>query len=378
MKIAQVSATFPPYMGGTGNVCYHYAKGLAGLGHDVTVFTSRYSDDGKSDHDNFSINRFRPLFRIGNAPCIPQLLGMEKPDTIHLHYPFYFGGEMLYLLKKIRGYDYIVSYHNNVVLEGFLKYPVSLHTKIISRQILASAERIIVPTMDFFSTLVQPRFSLPEEKVIEIPNGVDLSCFSGDGNAIRQRYGIPDESRVILFVGALDTAHYYKGLEVLMQSVQLLKSRTPPAILLVVGDGDLKSQYQSLARHLGIQDRTIFTGTIPDFPDLARHYLASDIVIYPTVADSIESFGMVAAEGMAAGRPVIASNIPGVRAVVEHEKTGFLFQPGNPSALAEKIEVLLSDESLCRRLGKNGREKAEKEYNWDSIIQRLEGVYLNR
>lgn len=377
MRIAQVSATFPPYMGGTGNVCYHYADELAKRGHEVTVFTSRYPDCDYTYPDYFTVKRYRPLFRIGNAPFIPQLFGLDTFDIIHLHYPFYFGGEMIYLLDKIRNRSYIVSYHNNVVMQGLLKYPINIHTRVISRRILENAEKIIVPTMDFFTATVQPLLSLPKREVAEIPNGVDLTYFTRDGYMIRHEYGISSHMKVILFVGALDSAHYYKGLEVLMRSMKLAERQSQPSVLLVIGDGNLKPYYQNLARQYGIGERTIFTGTIPEPVTLACHFLASDIVVYPTVADTIESFGMVAAEGMAAGKPVIASNIPGVRCVVDHLSTGLLVKPGDERDLADAILYLLDNPAIRQEMGKNGRLKVERCYTWEKVIGRLEEEYSN-
>ena len=92
MRIAHVTATFPPYQGGTGTVCYHNALGLARLGHEVTVFTAEHPGGGHVDPEEFMVCRLPSLFRIGNAPFLPVLLGLREFDVIHLHLPFPFGG----------------------------------------------------------------------------------------------------------------------------------------------------------------------------------------------------------------------------------------------------------------------------------------------
>ena len=375
MKIAQVSATFPPYMAGTGNVCYHYAIELAKLEHDVTVFTSRFPDEDYKYPDLFEVKRFKPLFRIGNAPFMPQLLSIKDYDIIHLHCPFFFGEEMIYLLRKLNGEKYVVSYHNNVEIHGFLDRPVKMHTKHISKRILTNAEKVIVPTLDFYNSSVRKMFDLEDTAVIEIPNGVDVTLFAGDGKGIRARYNLCESCRVILFVGALDKAHYYKGLEILMKSFRHLLSKYKDIKLMIIGDGNLKKYYENLSMAYNIEKFTIFTGKVPSFGDLAKHYLACDMVVYPTTTTMIESFGMVLIEAMAAEKTVIASNIPGIRAVVDNGVNGFLVRPRNVGDLASKIEYLLENEEVRMNFGKNGRIKVEEKYLWANIVKAVEEVY---
>ena len=373
MKIAQVSATFPPYMAGTGNVCYHYAIELAKLGHDVTVFTSRFPDEDYKYPDLIEVKRFKPLFRIGNAPFMPQLLSIKDYDIIHLHCPFFFGGEMIYLLRKIKGEKYVVSYHNNVEIHGFLERPVKIHSKRIRKRILTNAEKVIVPTLDFYNSSVKKMFDLEDTAVIEIPNGVDVSLFVGDGKEIRTRYKIDASCRVILFVGALDKAHYYKGLEILMKSFRHLLSKYKDIKLMIIGDGNQKKYYVNLSKQYNIEEFTIFTGKVTNFADLAKHYLACDIVVYPTTV--IESFGMVLIEAMAAGKPVVASNVPGIRAVVDGGVNGFLAPPKNVEDLTSKIQYLLENEEVRMKYGREGRRKVEEDYLWMNIVKMVEGVY---
>jgi glycosyltransferase involved in cell wall biosynthesis len=149
MKIAQVSATFPPYMAGTGNVCYHYAIELAKLGHEVTVFTSSHSNEEYEYPNLFEVRRFKPLFRVGNAPFTPQLLSIKDFDIIHLHYPFFFGGEMIYLISKLNGQKYIITYHNDVILNGMTKNLLRLYNNVIMKSIIKNSDKICVTSLDY-------------------------------------------------------------------------------------------------------------------------------------------------------------------------------------------------------------------------------------
>ena len=113
MRIAHVSATFPPYHGGTGNVCYENARILAGRGHDVHVFTASWPGE-PHDPPGVTVHRLRPAVRVGNAPVLPQLRALEGYDLVNLHYPFFSGAELLALSRR----RYVATYHHDVELPG--------------------------------------------------------------------------------------------------------------------------------------------------------------------------------------------------------------------------------------------------------------------
>ncbi|WP_297437248.1 glycosyltransferase [Thermococcus sp.] len=375
MKIAQVSATFPPYMAGTGNVCYHYSVELAKLGHEVTVFTSRYPDEDYSYPDIVTVKRFKPLFRIGNAPFIPQLLREIKDfDIVHLHYPFFFGGEIMYFLKKLRNQKYVITYHNDVILQGMLNFPLKFYKTMIMKQILKNAEKIVVTSLDYARNSELWEISRIKEKIVEIPNGVDIDRFNPkiNGEEIKVRYAIEDKD-IVLFVGALDKAHYFKGVEYLLQSFASIKNRN--LFLVIVGDGDLKGYYMKLAERLGLKNRTLFTGRVSS-EDLPKYYASADVVVLPSITMG-EAFGLVLIEGMATGKPVIATNLPGVRTVVDNGINGYIVEPKNTKDLSERISYLLENEKTRKKFGKRGRKKVEKMYSWEKIGKKLEEVYKN-
>jgi glycosyltransferase involved in cell wall biosynthesis len=373
MHIAQVSATFPPYMAGTGNVCLNNSVGLARRGHKVTVLTREYTTGSYDDPENIRVIRYKPLFEIGNAPFIPELMRTKGYDIVHLHYPFYFGGEMMYLLSKLKKIRYVVTYHNDVRVENRLNNAIILHEKTIMRKILLNARKVCFHSMDFASHSSIHRLVDDHPGAIEIiPNGVDTGRFTPGLSAdeVKKAHELK-EMQVILFVGSLDKAHYFKGVDVLLNSFAGIRSKNYRLVL--VGEGDMKPDYISRARELGVLDQTVFAGRVPE-NDLPYYYAAADLVVLPSVA--IESFGMVLIEAMACGKPVIASDIPGVRTVVEDEVDGFLTRPGDEKDLGCKIRYLLDNEETCRRFGMNGRRKVERMYTWETIAERLEACYL--
>lgn len=370
MKIAQVSATFPPYMGGTGNVCYHNSIELVKLGHNVTVFTAGNQGVSEIVDPNIQVNRLKPMLHIGNAPLLPGLLSIEGFDLIHLHMPFFFGGECIFLNSLLKKSRYIVTYHNDVIFHNFVDTFLSFHSRIIGDKIFQNAECVCVTSMDFARNCSKKNV-FRDLSLVELPNGVDINTFQPgiEPGWVRPHYNLGDKI-VLLFVAALDKAHYFKGLEHLLVAFQRL-DRTKYS-LIVVGDGNLKDHYIRLSRTLGIEQNMIFAGRVPD-SQLHNYYRDSDIVILPSTG--IESFGMVLIEGMACGKPVIASNLPGMRTVVDDNTNGLLVDPGNICDLKDKIEYLGDNKEIRTQFGIAGRKKVEKCYSWQPIGEWLERIY---
>jgi len=369
-----VTATFPPYLAGTGLVCYYNALGLAQLGHKVTVYTADGGTDDHHDPSEISVHRLPVLFRLGNAPLLPSLWNLAGFDIVHLHYPFYFGAEMLFLKSLLGRSRYVVTYHQDVLFDGWLRFPERLHHALLGRQILSRAARVLATSQDYArASRLGPLARARPGLVGELPNGVDARRFHPGvkGGAVRDHYRLRPEDRTVLFVGALDRAHYFKGIGVLLQALGRISD--PDVRLLLVGDGDLRAGYQSQAEALGLAARATFCGRVAD-ADLPAHYAASDLLVLPSTTMG-EAFGVVLLEAMACGKPVIASNLPGVRSVVGDGQDGLLVQPGDAADLAQKLEQLLADAPGRREMGLRGRKKVEERYDWPRIVPRLEEVY---
>lgn len=374
MRIAQVTATFPPYLAGTGNVCYHNALGLAEIGHDVTIFTAGSPSSGHPDPTGIAIRRLPAAFRLGNAPVLPGLLGMGRFDLVHLHYPFYTGSEMVLLKSLVNRVPYVVTYHQDVLLGGLLRYPERIHHRLLGTATLTHAVVVLATSWDYArSSRLGPLVERGAIRVVELPNGVDSRRFRPDVDvgALREQYGIKSGDRIILFVGALDRAHYFKGVDVLLNAFALLQ-RTGTR-LLVVGDGDRRARYEGLAARLGLADRVVFCGRVTDAL-LPAHYVLADVLVLPSTTMG-EAFGLVLLEALACQTPLIASNLPGVRSVVGDGEDGLLVEPGDARDLASKIQQLLDDPHRCHRMGERGRAKVEARYRWDRIAARLDAIY---
>lgn len=375
LRVAHLTATFPPYFGGTGMVCFHHAEQLARAGCQVTVFTPQMA--GASGVDvgyRFSIRRLPALLRAGNAALLPQLLGLLNGfDIIHLHYPF-IGGEAAALAAWKNRTPLVVTYHQDLILSGWRDSIARLVWWSIGRTILEHAARIVFTSEDYASSSKAYRLFKGLDRPIRIlPNGVDEQFFSPGPTRtdIYERYQLGDGSLVVLMVASLDRAHYFKGVDVLLQALGELPGHVRA---LIVGDGDLRSHYQSRARSLGVDWKTRFTGRVP-MDDLPHTYRLADVTVLPSVTRG-EAFGLVLLESLACGTPVIASNLPGVRSLVDHGKDGLLVEPGSKEDLRDKLDCLLGLPGY-RRLewGDAGRKKVVERYTWDRIGEQLVKIY---
>jgi len=373
MKIAEVTPTFPPYKGGIGNVSYYNTWSLATLGHEVTVFTPRYKRVEREEYP-FQIQRLHPWFKYGNAGILPQLLWkLWSYDVIHLHYPFFGGAEIIYFLDKIKDLKLLVTYHMDVVGVGFMAKFFNWHTHNVLPRILDRADKIIVTSYEYArKSNLKERLLAEPDKFIDIPCGVNHLLFKPryKDKSIIGQYDLYNK-KIILFVGALDKAHYFKGINVLIQAVNKL-SGSDDFRVLIVGDGELRETYQGMVSNLGLNRKIIFLGFVADNL-LPKFYNLADIFVLPSI-DKSEAFGVVSLEAMASGVPVVSSDLAGVRSVIGKREAGVLVKPGDVDKLANTLKYLLDNPTECQQMGKIGREKVLKEYTWDKIGYRLDGV----
>jgi len=376
MRIAHVTSTFPPYHGGTGNVCYHHAQELARRGHDVHVFTAAIPGaQARERRDGFTIHRLRPLVQIGNAPLLPGLLKeLRGFDLIHLHCPFILGAEMVSLAAALTGIRLVVSYHSDLIRPGNWRDVIfRLATWSSHYLVLDRADRVLFVSQGHAETSDQRAiYEKRRAHCAILPNGVDIHAFrpQADRQQVRGSLHLPIDMQVVGFVAALDSAHHYKGLSILLTA--LATQSLARANLLVVGDGNLKEQYRQQAHDLGISERVLFYGAA-GHEALPSLYRACDVVAMPSLVS--ESFGLVVIESLACGVPVVASDGPGVRLLLQHGSNGLLVEPGNIAALAEAIHLVLQDDTARRMMGQLGRAKIEERYDWAQLGIRLEKIY---
>jgi len=184
---------------------------------------------------------------------------------------------------------------------------------------------------------------------------------------IRRELGLENNIPVLTMVARLN---WRKGHTVLFEALRQLKieSRLEPA-LLVVGYGPLEEELKAAAKQRGLE-RIIFVGKQSN---VLPWFLAADVALVPSLT---EPFGLVAAEAMACGKPVVASRVGGLQEVVVDHQTGLLVPPGDSELLAEAIQFLITNPHQASEMGKRGRERYEQEFTQEAMTRRWEQNYL--
>jgi glycosyltransferase involved in cell wall biosynthesis len=393
MKIAHLVCKFPPYRAGMGAVAYEEVNRLADLGHEVTVFTlgdkhdTPHPDLASGSSPTLGEHRFRVEYlkafpRLGNGGFCPQIIKKLKEfDIIHLHYPFFGAQEVLWLGRKLGliKAKLVITYHMDASFNGWLTKILSFKSWLIRSSLFKSAAYIFCASLDYVEhSQIKNIYRKRKEKFIEIPFGASHSPDNISRprlEEIKQQLRWQPNVKNILFVGNLDRAHYFKGVDILLQSfaklINLQLSNYQIIKLSIIGDGDLRSAYEQQAKELNIAERVIFTGRISD-ADLACYYYLSDVVVLPSTT-SAEAFGLVLVEAESFGKPVIGSDLPGVRSVVG--EAGLLVKPGDIDDLAEKLKIILTNENLRQKFSLAGLNQVKEKYNWDEHVCRLNSLY---
>lgn len=366
MKIAQITCVFPPYKSGIGNVAYDFSEILAEARNEITVFTPDYGQNIEEKH-NFKVTLLKPWLKMGLGAFLPQLLfKLPNFDIIYLHYPFFGTAEVVWLEKIIlpKKFKLIIHFHMDVTGLSLFAKILSLPTRIIQNSLFKKVDTITCASLDYVknSRLANIYKKYPA-KFKEIPFGVDTDKFFP---AIKKDSNIKN----ILFVGALDKAHYFKGVNILLKAISELGIKNYE--LRITGDGDLKSSYEKLAEKLDIKDRVEFLGKASD-EELPKIYQEADLFVLPSINKN-EAFGLVLLEAMACGVPVIASDLPGVRTVFQDEKQGLLCKPGDVNDLKNKIEKILADEEKRKIMGQEARKLVLEKYSWQEVSKKLNEV----
>ena len=353
-------------------------NGLVKRGHRVTVITTKHPRGIKREGDkNLKIYyvgdkplKYTKTFFKESAELFKALSKQEDFDIAHSQSiagagVVRFTETKLPIVVTLHGtiLNEIKSALNKSSLKGFIRASyllLKMLTDKTDRLLLKRADKIIAVSHQLCDDIRQ-QYRLPEEKLVTIPNGVNIDRFKPlDVSDLKERLNLSGE-KILLSVGKIEKQ---KGYHLLLKILpDILKVHDVKTV--IVGGGSYLTTLKKLTIKFGITDKVIFTGEIPH-KDLPRYYNLADIFVFPTLMK--ESFGLVVAEAMACERPVIASRIGGVPTVIEDGKDGFLTKPNNLRDLREKILVLLGDEKLAKKIGKTAREKVVRRFSVDRMV----------
>lgn len=345
MRIAQVVCIYPPERGGIGQVASDYSEGLREAGHDVTIFHSGGD---------------RLVLRVGNARLFPSLLWkLRKFDLIHLHYPFYGAQFFTAVASRFFKVPLVITFHMRATGVGIKGRIFEVNRWLLEKWIFKTAKRIFVSSTDYATTqgVVHPN-------LVELPFFVDETLYLHDESA-------GAENPTVLFVGGMDSAHYFKGIPTLLKAFSLVFVKG--ARLELIGDGNLRPRFEALAKRFGIADRVSFLGAVSD-EEKAKAYRRAWLHVLPSTTTA-EAFGIVTVEAAMSGTASIVSNLPGVRTVVEHGVTGVIAPVDDPDALAVLLNEMLAHPENLAILGQNARARALSLYSRPVLLKRLESCY---
>ncbi|MGQ9558655.1 MAG: glycosyltransferase family 4 protein [Desulfurispora sp.] len=259
--------------------------------------------------------------------------------------------------------------HNSLFYSG---WPVwKLSAMVLAERLLAACSQQVIAVSENLRRELLEKEKLPPHKVVVIPNGIEPGRFMYErrGAAIAGERGEP---RVVL--GTVARLAPQKGLATLLRAFALLEGQLAGAYdlrLVLVGDGPLLSELQTLAGQLGIAQRVVFTGMRRDIPELLHSF---DIFVLPSLTEGLP---LTVLEAMAAGLPVVASRVGGIPEAVQDGQTGFLVPPGQEVALAEKLGCLVQQPEWRCRMGAAGRQRVLAEFTVQSMVRKTERLYFN-
>jgi glycosyltransferase involved in cell wall biosynthesis len=357
MHVVHVGKYYSPYRGGIETVVEQLCRGLVRHGIDVTVVVSNDKRSTVEERlDGVRVLRLGRSAELNSQPLnlrlVPTLRALRF-DVLHFHTPNPVGA--LAVLAARRSEPLVVSHHSDIVRQRILGAPATAAQALLYRR---AAALVAATPKHIEHSRVLRRFEAIC-RVIHFP--IDATPYA-NAEATWDK-DLPAEWQpepLVLFVGRLV---YYKGVEVLLDALQLAER----ARLAIVGVGPLREELVARSRLLGISSRVKFLGAVPE-ERLLSLFKRARFLVLPSVAPS-EAFGMVQLEAMAAGKPVISTDLKsGVPYVNQHGITGLIVPPADPVALAKAMTTLINDEPYACRLGEGAQRRVIAEFHVDRVI----------
>lgn len=367
MRIAHVYKDYhPPVLGGIEQTIERMARWQAAKGHQVCVVVSASGSRSSREErvDGVRVVRVGEWGRALSSPIcpgFPAALARERADLWHLHVPNPLG-EGSYAWVRPPG-ALVLTFHCDLTRQrSLLPIYAPLVHHLFRR---ADALHATSPqAVEREGSLVAPF----RERFCVVPLGIDagglleLDRDRAGARALRRRHGDP----FLLFVGRL---RYYKGLHVLLAAMPQIPSR-----LVIVGDGPSEPELRAQVKRLGLDDRVVFAGRVDD-ETLHDHLAAAAVGVLPSSTPT-EAFGLALVEYMAAGLPVVSTELgTGTSFVNQHGCTGLVVPANDPAALAGAISGLLADPPARARMGLAGRARVREKFTTEVMMRGMDQLY---
>lgn len=407
MRVAVLAHSFPRFPGDThGPFVKRLSEELAGLGHEVHVLVPFDPELRADPASPLTVHSFRYVkpdrwHRLGYSRTLKRDVGMRVAAWLQspLYFPFAVRG-----LRRLIAEEGIELVHAHWILpNGWVAaratrgtgvpFVVTLHGsdvfmaeknslfRSMARHALAGAGHVTSCSGDLRDRLAAiggGRSGLAA-KISLVANGTDLPPSDRHHPAAaRRRLGLPEDGRLVVAVGRMVDK---KGFTYLLDAVPAVLGERPDVRLVLGGGGDLlpalTARAEQLSQERGLGDRILFPGPL-SHPQVLDLLAAADLFVMPSIRDqggNVDGLPVVVLEAMAAGKPVVATDVAGMPLAVAHGETGLLVPQKDPASLGEAVSALLDDPPRARRLGEAGRERVERELNWRAIARVHDGIY---
>lgn len=340
-----------PFGGGAEVYLHQIFKRIAKMGHSVTLFCSRF--DGSLPEETID-DIF--IIRKGNRNIFNYIVPVEYQKRFrHEQYdividdinkiPFY---TPLYVKKPLLGM--VMHLFDKSIFKETV-FPIASYVYCAERFALSMYRKtpLVAISKSTRTELIEHNFQ--PEKIFLVPCAVDHSTY-------KQIEGINPSEPIIGYIGRIKK---YKSLDHLLHAFKIILSEISNAKLIVIGEGDGRATFESLARELKIDHATTFTGFLP-IEEKVRLLNQMQVVVNTSAK---EGWGLTVTEANACGVPVVASDVPGLRDAVIDGESGLLYEYGNIEQLTEKILLILRDKNMQTRLSKGALNYAQS-LNWDA------------
>jgi L-malate glycosyltransferase len=322
---------------------------------------------GLNDIPEFRLNSFYDLHAARQLRRFAQFLKKNEIDVIHTHdfYTNIFGMAAAGLARvPVR----IASRRESAVRPQTQRF--------VERAAYRLAHAVVANCEDVRQQLI--REGVPAQKVRTVYNGLDAARVqptSADRNEILRSLNLPEQARFVTIMANM-RAHVrepepfcFKDHPTFLRAAKQVHESVPEAAFIIAGECDLMEATRELARSLGIADRTFFIGRCQDVGSVLS---ISDVCV---LSSSSEGFSNAILEYMAAGRPVVATDVGGAREAIIHGETGYLVPVGDHAQLAEHIISLLLDQESAGSMGESGRRRVNEQFSTVKQLQNVESLY---
>ena len=384
MKILMLTWEYPPrIVGGIARVVHDLSKRLIKDGHEVTVVTYRDNTNVPEYENDKGVN----VYRVDNYMIHPNNI----IDWI-MQLNFNLVSKATEIINKeggfdvIHAHDWLVTYAAKTLKNAYnIPIVATIHATEAGRNsgihdetqryindtewLLTYEATEVIVNSNFMKNDIHRLFGLPFEKINVIPNGINLSNFTGIERDydFRRQYAM-DNEKIILYVGRLV---YEKGIQHLIAAMPKILSNYHDAKLIIAGRGGMMDELKAEARNLGLGNKVYFTGYL-DSKQVQKMYKCADVAVFPS---TYEPFGIVALEAMLAGVPTVVSDVGGLNEIVNHGVDGMKSYAGNPNSIADSVTALLYDHQLAANVSKKAKQKVKEQFNWEKIAQDTHFTY---